>query len=53
MAIQISITSSDARRVTINYARSWSFQIMLDNAKDFAWLCKIMQENFTKTTQEI
>ena len=33
--------TSDAKRLTINYARFWNFQIILDNAK-------IMPENSTK-----
>ena len=27
--------SSDATKLTINYARFWNFQIMLDSAKNF------------------
>ena len=37
--MDLSAMCSDARRLTINYARFWNFQIMLDNAKNFDRLC--------------
>ena len=38
------IACSDARKPTMNYARFWNFQIMLDNAKNFDRLRRALEK---------